>query len=242
MLEEYMGLEIEVLLENDNLSRRVIHRLQAGQNIDSQLIGEYRFLEEHYDNWCSFLAFLGYQLKRSSQAGEVFYYLEPNSSRIKVAAISRGATFLGLFLAWHFMSAGIEGKDQVQAREILSRLQNSFDFNQLVRVFNPQQKGSKRTKQQSSKKVQQLTSWVLKDLRKLHRLRFIELYPSVNADTDKLRILRLPALIRFLEPARRSLDLEYQGQEDLEAAVQSIWSSIDWEEEEHEEENGPEDT
>ncbi|MFO8031496.1 MAG: hypothetical protein R6U22_03030 [Desulfohalobiaceae bacterium] len=242
MLEEYMDLDMQVLLDNDNLSRRVIHRLQFGQNIDSQLIGEYRFLEEHYDNWRSFFAFLGYRLLRSYQAGEVFYYLEPQSSRIRVASLSRGATFLGLFLAWHFMTAGIEGKDQVQAREVLSRLQNSFDFGQLVRVFNPQQKGAKRAKQQSGRKVQQLTSWVLKELRKLHRLRFIELYPSINADLGQLRILRLPGLIRFLEPARRSLDLEYQGQEDLDRAIQSIWSRIDWEEEGDEDENGPEDT
>jgi chromosome partition protein MukE len=89
--------------------------------------------------------------------------------------------------------------------------------------------------------MQQLTGWVMTSLRDLHRLRFIELAPSVNADFDALRILRLPALVRFLEPARRSLDLEYAGQEGLDAAIHSIWSSIDWEEEDNEE-SGPEDT
>ncbi|MFW5818944.1 MAG: condensin complex protein MksE [Desulfovermiculus sp.] len=241
MLEEYINLDMQVLLENDNLSRRIIHRLQAGQNIDSQLIGEYRFLDTHYDIWSAFFAFLGYRLQRSSQGGEAFYHLAPRSSRIKVASLRRGATFLGLFLAWHFMSAGIEGKDEVLARELLSRLENSFEFNQLIRVFNPQQKRTIRTRQQSDRKMQQLTGWVLTSLRDLHRLRFIELYPSVNADFDALRILRLPALVRFLEPARRSLDLEYAGQEDLDAAIHSIWTSIDWEEEENED-NGSEDT
>ena len=241
MLEEYMNLDMQVLLENDNLSRRIIHRLQAGQNIDSQLIGEYRFLDTHYDIWSAFFAFLGYRLQRSSQGGEAFYHLVPRSSRIKVASLRRGATFLGLFLAWHFMSAGIEGKDEVLAKELLSRLENSFEFNQLVRVFNPQQKRVIRTKQQSDRKMQQLTGWVMTSLRDLHRLRFIELYPSVNADVNTLRILRLPALVRFLEPARRSLDLEYAGQEDLDAAIRSIWTSIDWDEEDNED-NGSQDT
>jgi len=225
-----MNLDMQVLVDNDSLARRIIHRLQAGQNIDSQLIGEYRFLETHYDTWSAFFTFLGYRLQRSAQGGEVFYHLVSNSSRIKVTSLRRGATFLGLFLAWHFMSAGIEGKDEVQASELISRLENSFEFNQLIRVFNPQQNRAIRARQQSARKMQQLTGWVLTSLRDLHRLRFIELYPSVNADFDKLRILRLPALIRFLEPARRSLDMEYAGQEDLDAAIQSIWSSIDWEE------------
>ncbi|WP_027370797.1 condensin complex protein MksE [Desulfovermiculus halophilus] len=241
MLEEYMNLDMQVLLENDNLSRRIIHRLQAGQNIDAHLIAEYRFLETHYDTWSSFFAFMGYRLQRAAQGGEAFYHLTPSSSRIKVASLRRGATFLGLFLAWHFMSSGIEGKDEVRAKELISRLENSFEFNQLIRIFNPQQKRAARNRQQSAKKMQQLTIWVLTCLRDLHRLRFIELAPSVNADFDALRILRLPALVRFLEPARRSLDLEYAGQEDLDAAIHSIWSSIDWEEEDNEE-NGPEDT
>ncbi|MDZ7759159.1 MAG: hypothetical protein U5L00_02750 [Desulfovermiculus sp.] len=240
MHEEYINLDMQVLLANDSLARRIIHRLQSGQNIDSQLIGEYRFLESHYDTWSSFFDFLGYRLQRSAQGGEVFYHLAANSTRIKVTSLRRGATFLGLFLAWHFMSAGIEGKDEVQARELISRLENSFEFNQLIRVFNPQQNRAIRAKQQSARKMQQLTGWVLTSLRDLHRLRFIELYPSVNADFDKLRILRLPALIRFLEPARRSLDMAYAGNEDLDAAIQSIWSSLDWEDDN--EDNGPEDT
>ncbi|MGM0760966.1 MAG: condensin complex protein MksE, partial [Thermodesulfobacteriota bacterium] len=107
MLEEYMNLDMQVLLENDNLSRRIIHRLQAGQNIDAHLIAEYRFLETHYDIWSSFFAFMGYRLQRAAQGGEAFYHLTSNSSRIKVASLRRGATFLGLFLAWHFMSSGI---------------------------------------------------------------------------------------------------------------------------------------
>ena len=243
MLEEYMGLDMQVLLENDSLSRRVIHRLQAGQNIDARLIAEYRFLEEYYECWSAFFAFMGYKLQRSFQGGEIFYYLDEKSSKIKVITLRRGPTFLGLFLAGHFLSSGIEGKDEVLARDILSRLENSFEFTQLVKVFNPQQKRFMKNRQQSNRQMQLLKSWVLSSLRELHRLRFVELYPSVNADFERLRIMRLPGLIRFLEPARRSLDLEYDGQNDLDTAIKSIWTSIDWEDsEENHEENESEDT
>jgi chromosome partition protein MukE len=244
MLEEYMGLDMQILLENDSLSRRVIHRLQAGQNIDAQLIAEYRFLEQYYDCWSAFFAFMGYKLQRSFQGGEIFYYLQENSSKVKVVTLRRGPTFLGLFLASHFLSSGIEGKDEVLARDILSRLENSFEFSQLVKVFNPQQKKFMKNRQQSNRQMQQLKGWVLTSLRELHRLRFVELYPSVNADFERLRIMRLPGLIRFLEPAKRSLDLEYDGQKDLDTAIKSIWTSIDWDEnnEEYHAENDSEDS
>lgn len=242
MLEEYQDLEMHVLLDNDQMSRRIIHRLQSGQNIDASLIGEYRFLERYFDSWSSFFSFLGYRLERSSQGGEIFYFLQPTSSWVKVAALRRGATFLGLFLAGHFMSSGIEGKDEVAARELISRLENSFEFNQLVRVFNPQQKNALRKRQQSSKQVEQLRGWVAKHLRELHRLRFVQLSPSINADLDRLSIFRMPGLSRFLEPARRSLDLEYDGHSDLDQAIRSIWSSIDWDEDNAAEDTEPEDT
>ncbi len=242
MLEEYLDLDMQVLLDNDQISRRIIHRLQSGQNIDSSLITEYRFLEKYFDNWSSFFSFLGYKLERSSQGGEVFYFLKPASTWVKVASLRRGATFLGLFLAGHFLSSGIEGKDEVTAKELISRLENSFEFNQLVRVFNPQQKNALRKRQQSSKQMELLKGWVAKHLRELHRLRFVQLSPSINADFDRLSILRMPGLIRFLEPARRSLDLEYNGQKDLDQAIQSIWTSIDWDEDHATEDPEPEDT
>jgi chromosome partition protein MukE len=140
------------------------------------------------------------------------------------------------------MSSGIEGKDEVAARELISRLENSFEFNQLVRVFNPQQKNALRKRQQSSKQVEQLRGWVAKHLRELHRLRFVQLSPSINADLDRLTIFRMPGLSRFLEPARRSLDLEYDGHSDLDQAIRSIWSSIDWDEDNAAEDTEPEDT
>jgi chromosome partition protein MukE len=142
------------------------------------------------------------------------------------------------------LSSGIEGKDEVLARDILSRLENSFEFSQLVKVFNPQQKKFMKNRQQSNRQMQQLKGWVLTSLRELHRLRFVELYPSVNADFERLRIMRLPGLIRFLEPAKRSLDLEYDGQKDLDTAIKSIWTSIDWDEnnEEYHAENDSEDS
>lgn len=242
MLEEYVDLDMGVLLENDQMSRRIIHRLQSGQNIDSSLITEYRFLEKCFDNCSSFFSFLGYRLERSSLGGETFYFLKPASTWVKTASLRRGATFLGLFLAGHFVSSGIEGKDEVTAKELISRLENSFEFNQLIRVFNPQQKSALRKRQQSGKQLELLKSWVMRYLRELHRLRFIQLSPSVNADFERLSILRMPGLIRFLEPARRSLDLEYDGQTDLDQALQSIWTSIDWDEDNAAEFTEPEDT
>ncbi|MFN2269091.1 MAG: hypothetical protein ABR542_07105 [Desulfonatronovibrio sp.] len=230
MLEEYLDLDMGIFLENDNLSRKIIHRLQSGQNIDAYLITEYRFLEEYYDNWASFFAFLGYRLERFSQGGEVFYYLKPVSSQVKMVSMRRGASFLGLFLCSHFLSSGIEGKDEVGASELVSRLENSFDFNQLIRVFNPQQGKTLRKRQQSSKQLEKLQGWIITNLRELHRFRFIELSPSVKADFERMKVLRLPGLTRFWEPARRSLDLEYDGRDDPGETIKALWTRIDWDE------------
>lgn len=229
MLEEYHGLDMQIFLDNDHLSRKIIHRLQSGQNIDPRLITEYRFLEEFYDNWCSLFYFLGYRLERFSR-GEVFYYLSHHSSQVRVSSLRRGASFLGLFLCSHFFSSGIEGKDEVQALELMSRLENSFDFNQLIKVFNPQQSKASRKKQPSTRQTEKLRGWILTNLRELHKFRFIELSPSINAQVENLMIIRLPGLARFWEPAKRSLDLEYDGRDDLAAAIGSIWSRIDWNE------------
>lgn len=235
MLEEYYNLDMQVFLDNDNLSRKIIHRLQSGQNIDSYLITEYRFLEEYFDNWQAFFHFLGYRLERFSR-GETFYFLTPRSSRVRMSNLRRGASFLGLFLSTHFLSAGIEGKDEIQAVDLVSRLENSFDFNQLIKIFNPQQGKTSRKRQQSSRQVVKLKGWILTNLRELHRFRFIELTPSVNADLHRMDIVRLPGLTRFLEPARKSLDLDYEGGSDLSTVIDSIWSRINWEEEQEEDE------
>lgn len=64
------------------------------------------------------------------------------------------------------------------------------------------------------------------NLRELHKFRFIELSPSINAQVENLMIIRLPGLARFWEPAKRSLDLEYDGRDDLASAINSIWSRI----------------
>ncbi|MFW5730681.1 MAG: condensin complex protein MksE [Desulfonatronovibrionaceae bacterium] len=235
MLEEYYHLEMQVFLDNDNLSRKIIHRLQSGQNIDSYLITEYRFLEEFFDNWQAFFHFLGYRLERFSR-GETFYFLTPCSSRVRMSTLRRGASFLGLFLSTHFLSAGIEGKDELPVLDLISRLENSFDFNQLIKIFNPQQGRAVRKRQQSSRQAARLRSWILTNLRQLHRLRFIELTPSVNADLPKMIIVRLPGLARFLEAARKSLDLDYEGGAPLHEVIDSIWTRINWEEEQEEDE------
>jgi hypothetical protein len=231
-----------VLWESEELSRRIIHRMQRGEHIDAFLPTEFRFLEEEGPAWEEFFRFLGYRLVRTTIGEETFYYLLSQTGHLQPGRLGRGATFLGLFLSWHFLNQGIDGIEKVGAAEVHGQLLSTFDFNWLVTVFNPKGKRS-RKKEESERQHLFLRDWMRTSLNELARYRFIEIKPSPRADWEILHIYRLPALQRFLEVGRDLIQngQDNSGKDGFETRIQQLWGSVEVVEEEGEQMPGQED-
>jgi hypothetical protein len=231
-----------VLWENEELSRRIIHRMQRGEHIDAFLPTEFRFLEEEGPAWEELFRFLGYRLVRTTIGEETFYYLSSQTGHLQPGRLGRGATFLGLFLSWHFLNQGIDGIEKVGAAEVHGHLLSIFDFNWLVSVFNPRGKHL-RKKEESERQHRFLRDWMRTALNELARYRFIEIKPSPRADWEILQVYRLPALQRFLEVGRDLIQngQESDGKDGFERRVQQLWGSVEVFEEEDAQMTGQED-
>lgn len=214
-----------ILFASPTLSRRIIHRLQRGEHIDPFLSAEFRFLEQEFTAWENFFRFLGYALVRCDVAGESFFHLRPDSGQVRADRLGRGATFLGIFLAWHFLSQGIDGQDHVRGEDLADRVLGNFDFNLLVPVFLPiRGRGRKRTETEQNR--EKMLKAIRSALNELARYRFIELRPSLRADWKELRVFRLPGLQRFLEAGRAALLQQGNETRDPMEAVNSLWNSL----------------
>ncbi|MFO7816290.1 MAG: hypothetical protein ACQES5_09520 [Thermodesulfobacteriota bacterium] len=223
---------IHELLERDEVkARSIVHSLQAGCCLDERCGGKFRYFELNLDLWREFFSFLGYKVITSEFGGETFYYLESASSEVSTVRLKRGATFIGLYLAWYFMSQGMESMDHVRARKVHETLYGSFDFNMLVAVFNPAQKGMK-TRQEQKDQKNNLKKWMRSGLDDLHRIRCVELAPNMRARWENLEIYRLPGLQRFWELARYALaENQRPGDVDLKEIVAGLWNGADSSEE-----------
>lgn len=229
-----------VLMASPTLSRGIIHRLQRGEHIDPYLGREFRFLDRNQAAWEDFFCFLGYTLCRSDLGGESYFYVKPGTGQIRAERLSRGSTFVGIYLAWHFLTQGMEGLDSVAATELAGRILGQFDFNMLVPVFLPQ-KGRGRQRAETEQNRDKLLGAIRTALNDLARYRFVDLRPSPRTEWNELQIWRLPALQRFLEISRTAL-LQQGGEGGTpEAVLQSLWTGIDSEPENEEPEEIMED-
>ncbi len=219
---------IHELLERDEAkARAIVHKLQAGCCLDDRCGGIFRYFELNLELWREFFSFLGYRVMASELGGETFYYLYSATSEVSTLRLKRGATFMGLYLAWYFMSQGMESMDHVRARKVHETLYGSFDFNMLVAVFNPVQKGMK-TRQEQKEQKNNLKKWMRSGLDDLHRIRCIELVPNMRAKWENLEIYRLPGLQRFWELARYAMaDTQGPGDVDLEKIATELWGSTE---------------
>lgn len=208
-------------------AQRVVQALIAGKHIDLYLVEEFRFLEDHPAAWEAFFTWMGYRLVRSELGGSPFYFLQPVSEGIPQSRLSRGATFLGLYLAWHFFSIGPGEADWIAAPDLFQRLLSSYDFNLLRTVFI-RRMGPLSAMELSEDQVEKLRGYVRRELVELARYRSIELRPSVRASWEELLVYRLPALHRFWELA---LHMRARGGDESEASldgvIQEIWGSIE---------------
>jgi chromosome partition protein MukE len=215
------------LWESESLSKNIVHRLLRGEHVDAYLSREFRFLEEEAPAFEELFRFLGYRLVCKTLGEEIFYYLESATGLLPEGALGRGATFLGLFLVWHFLGQGVAGIEKVGAPEIHERLLATFDFNMLMRVFHPQGRRKLRKRVESEQQHTMLRDWLRKGLRELDRYRFIELKPSPRA-WDSLFIYRLPALQRFLDVGRDILQSGDNSDEDtFEKRLTALWTRAD---------------
>lgn len=217
-----------VLFASPNLSRRIIHHLQRGEHIDPFMGAEFRFLDRNQSDWEDFFTFLGYRLCRSDLGGESFFYLKPDSGLVKAERLSRGATFLGIFLAWHFVTEGVDGQESVPAADLAGRILSNFDFNMLVPVFLPVQ-GRGRQRAETEKNRDKMIDAIRTFLNELARYRFVELRPSVRAEWRDLQVYRLPGLQRFLEISRNALLHQGSDAADLLGVVRTLWAGFETE-------------
>jgi hypothetical protein len=214
-----------VLFASPSLSRRIIHSLQRGEHIDPFMGPEFRFLDRNQSDWEDFFRFLGYKLCRSELGGESFFYLKPDFGLVKAERLSRGATFLGIFLAWHFVTEGVDGQESVPATDLAGRILSNFDFNMLVPVFLPV-RGRGRQRAETEQNRDRIIDAIRTFLNELARYRFVELRPSVRAEWRDLQVYRLPGLQRFLEVSRNALLHQGSDAADLLSVVRILWADF----------------
>lgn len=229
-----------VLFASPALSRRIIHSLQRGEHIDPFMGPEFRFLDRNQSDWEDFFSFLGYRLCRSDLGGESFFYLKPDSGLVKAERLSRGATFLGIFLAWHFVTEGVDGQESVPAADLAGRILSNFDFNMLVPVFLPV-RGRGRQRAETEQNRDRMIDAIRTFLNELARYRFVELRPSVRAEWRDLQVYRLPGLQRFLEISRNALLHQGSDAADLLGVVRTLWAGFETEPESDDSDDAAED-
>lgn len=218
-----------ILWKNPNTVQKVVHSLMGGKHIDPYLAEEFRFLESHPTAWEDFFSWLGYRLKRSELGGSPFFYLIPRTETIIQSRLSRGATFLGLYLAWYFFMQGPGESDRIDSEEIFRRLVNSYSFNQLRFVFI-RNAGNLNPMELSEDQAEKMRGYIRRELQELAKYRFIDLKPSIRSNWENLTVHRLPALYRFWELALHVHGNNGSAKEaDIDQVVAQVWGRVDLE-------------
>jgi len=220
--------DFPVLWKSPDAARKVIHALLGGRHIDPYLAEEFRFLENHPQAWEQFFQWMGYRLKRSELGGSPFFYLDPVTELAAQSRLSRGATFLGLYLAWHFFMQGPGESDGVSATDIFRKLVSSYKFHFLRAVF-VRKTGHLSQMELSEDQAEKLRGYMRRELQELARYRFLDLRPSPRADWEDLTLHRLPALYRFWEVALHACGGTGGADQDLDIdeVVAQVWGNVD---------------
>lgn len=222
--EDPMGL----LWRNPGSAQKVAHSLLNGKHIDPYLAEEFRFIENHPAAWEEFFQWMGYRLKRSELGGSPFYYLEPRTELVSETRLSRGATFLGLYMAWHFFMQGPGEPERIDAEEIFRRLVTSYPFHFLRAVFVRRTATAPSPLELSEDQAEKLRGYMRKELAELARYRFIDVRPNARAAWPDLVVHRLPALYRFWELALHVRASVGNGREaDIDQVVAQVWGSME---------------
>lgn len=220
---------MQVLWHNPEAARRVIHALLKGRHIDLYLAEEFHFLENYASLWERFFDWLGYQVKRSELGGSPFFYLEPATELVTQTRLSRGATFLGLYTAWHFFMQGPGEPEKISGEEVFRRLVSSYPFPFLRTVFL-RKSSNAAALELSEDQAEKLRGYIKRELGELAKYRFIDVKPNPRAAWEDLVIYRLPALYRFWELALqvRATDAhDPEAEPDLDQVVEQVWGRVE---------------
>ena len=229
---------LQILWRSPGSAQKVAHSLLNGKHIDPYLAEEFRFLENHPAAWEEFFQWMGYRLKRSELGGSPFYFLEPRTELVSETRLSRGATFLGLYMAWHFFMQGPGEPERIDAEEIFRRLVTSYPFHFLRAIFVRKAGVNPSPMELSEDQAERLRANMRRELAELARYRFIDVRPNVRAAWPDLVVHRLPALYRFWELALHVRASGGNGQEaDIHQVVARVWGSVEPEPEPDEEES-----
>ncbi|MGD9505093.1 MAG: hypothetical protein AB7W37_09275 [Syntrophobacteraceae bacterium] len=222
------------LRKNPGSAQKVVHALLNGKHIDSFLAEEFRFLEDHPVAWERFFDWMGYRLKKSELGGSLFFFLEPATDIPAQSRLSRGATFLGLYLAWRFFMQGPGEADRVGVEEIFQRLVSSYPF-PLLRTIFVRRMGGLNPLELSEDQAEKLRGYMRRELGDLAKYRFIDVRPNIRAAWEDLAIHRLPALHRFWDLALHVRASGGDGRElDIDEVVAEVWGRVEPEGEEDE--------
>ena len=225
----------QVLLDNPDSARTVVHSLLNGKHIDPYLAEEFRFIENHPAAWEEFFQWMGYRLRRSELGGSPFYYLEARREVVNETRLSRGATFLGLYMAWHFFMQGPGEPEYIDAEEIFRRLVSSYPFHFLRAVFIRKSAAPSIHLELSEDQAEKLRGYLRRDFAELAKYRFVDVRPNARAAWPDLVVHRLPALYRFWELALHVRTGAVNGREpDIDEVVALVWGSMESEPEEEE--------
>jgi len=226
-----------VLRTSSASAQKVIHCLLHGKHVDPYLAEEFRFIESYPAAWEEFFQWLGYKLIKSELGGSPFYYLDPATELANEQRLSRGATFLGLYLAWHFFMQGPGESDRIDPEEIFQRLVSSYPFHYLRTIF-VRKMGNLSQMELSEDQAEKLRGYIRRELGELARYRFIDLKPNSRASWEDLAVHRLPALYRFWELAlhvrARGGGNGNGGEAGIDAVVAEVWGSVESESDEDE--------
>lgn len=225
----------EVLRKNPGSSQKVIHSLLHGKHIDSYMAEEFRFLENYPTAWEEFFQWMGYRLKKSELGGSPFFFLEPVSEAASQLRLSRGATFLGLYTAWHFFMKGPGELGSITPEEIFKQIVSSYPFH-LLRAIFVRRSGNLQQVELSEDQAEKLRGYIKRDLAELAKYRFIDVKPNSRAGWEDLVVHRLPALHRFWELALHVHAGSGNGHDpDIDQVVTQVWGNVEPEPEPEEE-------
>ncbi len=226
----------EVICRNPDLMQRIVHALINGKHIDHFMFEEFGFLEKHPRAWEEFFFRIGYRLKRNELGGNLFFFLEARSDLVSQTRLSRGATFLGLYLAWHFFMQGPGEPDSIAPEEVFRRLVSSYPF-PFLRSVLARRGGSSTQLEPSEDQAEKLRGNLRRELAELSKYRFIDVRPNARAPWDDLVIHRLPALYRFWELAlhvRVNCGGGSHQEADIGQVIEQVWGSMELDSDEDE--------
>ncbi len=178
-------------------------RLRSGWHCDDEEIEAFDFITRTQDKIEMFYELYGYELLYASEG---YYFLRPNSSKIKVYTLGVESMIVSQFLALMRMDPQyLESTGVFDLQELIEKIELTLGKQQVSRLFLKR----KRYKEAASEQdVLAFQSAIKKALRELSR------YGFVSIDSEFTKIYPRKPIFRFMDPIRNT--------DNPQAALESI--------------------